>query len=149
MNCENLLDEIQKIQFKLDAIKSEIQKEKIKESLKTTDHIQKQNYLESANLMRQAFSLFKEGLNAWEVAERLKGAFPSVWDAYYFISKEKHQENIRYQYARAYLVHTLAKKTDLPYAEIGKIAGYSKGRVSQIAHSFKNSSSTPSSTAFQ
>ena len=138
MNCEKLLDDIQKIQFELDAIKSELQKEKIKESLKEIDPLQKKNYLESANLMRQAFSLFKKGLTAWEVAEQIQGAFPSVWDAYYFISKEKHQENIRYQYARAYRVHTLAKKTDLPYAEIGKIAGYSKGRVSQIAHSFKN-----------
>ena len=137
MNCDNLLDAIQKIQFQLDVIKSEVQKEKIKESLKDDNHIKKK-YLESANLMRQAFSLFKEGLTAWEVAERLKGAFPSVWDAYYFISKEKHAENVRFQYAKAYLVHTLAKKTDLTYSEIGKIAGYSKGRVSQIAHSFKN-----------
>lgn len=137
MNLEKMTDAIQKIQSELDAIKSQIQKEKIKESIKP-DTIQKENQLKSANLMREAFSLFGKGLTAWEVAERLQGAFPSVWDAYYFISKEKNQENIRFQYARAYLVHTLTKKTNLPYSEIGKIAGYSKGRVCQIAHSFKN-----------
>ena len=137
MNYEKMMDAIQKIQFQLDLINSEVQNEKIKESLKP-DTTQKQNHLKSANLMREAFSLFKKGLTSWEVAERLKDAFPSVWDAYYFISKEKNQENIRFQYARAYLVHTLTQKTDLPYSEIGKIAGYSKGRVSQIAHSFKN-----------
>lgn len=137
MNCENLLDEIQKIQFKLDAIKSELQKEKIKKSLELSEN-QKQNYLESANKMREAFSLFKTGLTAWEVAERMQNKFRNVWDAYYFISQEKHQENVRYQFARAYLVHTLTQKTDLSYREIGKISGYSAGRVSQIAHSFKN-----------
>lgn len=137
MNCENLLDEIQKIQFQLDDIKSEIQKEKIKDSLKPSEN-QENRYLASANKMREAFSLFKKGLTAWEVAEKMQDKFKNVWDAYYFISQEKHQENVRYQFARAYLVHTLAKKTDLTYSEIGKIAGYSKGRVSQIAHSFKN-----------
>lgn len=137
MNCENLLDAIQKIQFQLDDIKSEIQKEKIKYSLKPSEN-QENRYLESANKMREAFSLFKTGLTAWEVAEKMQDKFKNVWDAYYFISQEKHQENVRYQFARAYLVHTLAKKTDLTYSEIGKIAGYSKGRVSQIAHSFKN-----------
>ena len=88
--------------------------------------------------MREAFSLFKEGLTAWEVAERMQDKFKNIWDAYYFISQEKHQENVRYQFARAYLVHTLAQKTDLTYREIGKISGYSVGRVSQIAHTFKN-----------
>ena len=137
MNCENLLDEIQKIQFKLDAIKSELQKEKIKKSLELSEN-QKQKYLESANKMRKAFSLFKTGMTAWEVAEKMQDKFRNVWDAYYFISQEKHQENVRYQFARAYLVHTLTQKTDLSYREIGKISGYSAGRVSQIAHTFKN-----------
>ena len=137
MNCEKLLDTVRKIEIELDDIKSEIQKEKIKESLKPSES-QKENYLKSANLMREAFSLFKEGLTAWEVAERLKSAFPSVWDAYYFLSKEKNQENIRYQYARAYLVHTLAQKTDMTFEKIGQIAGCSRGRACQIAHSFKN-----------
>ena len=137
MNFEKMLDAIQKIEIGLDAIKSEVQQEKIKKSLELSEK-QKINYLESANKMREAFSLFKEGLTAWEVAERMQDKFKNVWDAYYFISQEKHQENVRFQFARAYLVHTLAKKTDLTYREIGKISGYSVGRVSQIAHTFKN-----------
>lgn len=137
MDFENLLDAIQKIEFKLDYIKSEIQKEKIKESLEVIDPIQKNNSLKSANLMREVFSLFKKGLTSWEVAEQIQDAFPSIWDAYYFISKEKHQENIRHQFAKAYLVHTLAKN-GMTYSEISKIAGCTRARCSQIVHTFKN-----------
>ena len=142
MTAENLIDTLQKIKVQIESIQCEIEKiQRQKQDEIDRVNFEKyhnQNILKSANLMREAFSLFKTGLTAWEVAERMQDKFKNVWDAYYFISQEKHQENVRYQFARAYLVHTLTQKTDLSYREIGKISGYSAGRVSQIAHTFKN-----------
>lgn len=141
MEIENLIDKIKKIKTQIESIESEIEKIEKQKRLEIStceyEKTKRQRLLKSANIMREAFSLFKKGFTSWEVAERIQGYFPSIWDAYYFISSEKHAENIRFQYARAYLVATLAKN-GMSYAEISKIAGCTRARCSQIVHTFKN-----------
>lgn len=141
MEIENLIDAIQKIKVQIESIQNEIEKiehqrQAEKDAIEYEAH-KKERLLRSANIMRTAFAYFKQGLTAWEVAEKIKDDFPSVWDAYYFISQEKHAENVRFQYARAYLVATLAKN-GMTYSEISKIAGCTRARCSQIVHTFKN-----------
>ena len=141
MEIENLIDAIQKIKIQIESVQNEIkkieyQRKAEKDAIEYEAH-KKEKLLKSANIMREAFSYFKKGLTSWEVAEKIKDNFSSVWDAYYFISQEKHAENIRFQYARAYLVATLAKN-GMAYSEISKIAGCTRARCSQIVHTFKN-----------
>lgn len=93
--------------------------------------------LENANRMRQIYALFEKGYNSWEIAEQMKSHFGSVWDAFMFVAHFRQLEKTKVRYARAYLVSTLAKN-GMTFAEIGKIAGCSRERCCQIAHTFKN-----------
>lgn len=109
-----------------------------KYSVKKESSMTESDQLFCANRQRKIYALFEKGLNSWQIAEQMQNEFGGVWQAYNFIAHYRAFENYKVRYARAYLVSTLAKKSDLTYAEIGKIAGYSRERCCQIAHSFKN-----------
>ena len=137
MNLENVKDALHQIEKNLENVKDALHQAEMAEKLNQS---QKSSYvsIERANMMRYVYSLFESGLNAWEVAEKIKDNFKNVWDAYYFVSSEKNQENIRMRYARAYLVKTLAD-SGFKYAEISPIVGLTPQRCGQIAHTFKKS----------
>ena len=122
MNIENVKDALHQLEMF----------EKANQPHKVTD-----GELQSARIMKNAYKYFSEGLNSWEVAEKIQGYFSSVWDAYYFISSEKAQENARIRFAKAYLVKSLAN-SGFKYSEIAPIAKLSPQRCGQIDHTFKN-----------
>ena len=140
MNYEIFEDKIIEIDRKTDELFNLLYQFKMlaKYSVKKESSMTESDQLFCANRQRKIYALFARGLNSLEVAEKMQDEFGGIWQAYNFIAHYRAFENYKVQYARAYLVNTLTKKTDLSYREIGKISGYSAGRVSQIAHTFKN-----------
>ena len=133
---ENLKDDLYQIEKKLENLKDALHQIEMAEKINKPDRSMS-GELESAKIMKKAYEYFSKGLNSWEVAEKIKGYFSSVWDAYYFISREKAQENARIRFAKAYLVKTLAN-SGFKYSEIAPIAQLSPQRCGQIDHTFKN-----------
>lgn len=133
---ESLKDSLLQIEKNLEIVKDALHKIEMTEKMNQPSKISS-GKLQSARIMKKAYEYFSDGLNSWEVAEKIQGYFPSVWDAYYFISSEKAQENARIRFAKSYLVKTLAN-SGFKYAEIAPIAKLTPQRCGQIDHTFKN-----------
>lgn len=122
---------INKLKNELDIIENEkkrmIEKAQFEQQRKKSD-------IENANIMRKALNYFARGYSTWETAEKISDYFPSVWDAYYYISSERAQNVARKRYARQYIVKALSDN-GFPMSEIAKISGYSKQRCWQILKS--------------
>lgn len=135
MDFEAINNTIKTIEINLESIKDQMrifenQKrlEQEKENVFDTGSHRK---LENARLMKEIYSLIASGLTSWEVAEAVQGAFPSVWDAYYFITHCLRDERARKKYALHFLVYALAQN-GFSNVKISKIAGYSPQRCGQI-----------------
>ena len=128
MNIENLNCIISDIEKNLALVKNTIEEEKNRQQFEEKESFDK---MEVARTLKTIYSLFARGFNSYEVAEKVKDRFPSVWDAYYFVNDCNRQELARKRYARAYLVNCLAKN-GFSKAKISKIAGCTPQRCGQI-----------------
>ena len=133
MDFESINDQIKIIESNLESIKEQIQicenQEKIEKQ--NPDDTGSENKIFQANRMREIYSLIAKGLTSWQVAEQVKDLFPSVWDAYFFITHCLNEEKARKKYALHFLVHALSEY-GLSNAKISKIAGYTPQRCGQI-----------------
>lgn len=132
MDVLTINNTIEHIEKDLEFIKSELQ---ILQNQKRIEEEKKESLnpfkLEKAILMKKIYSELAKGKNSWETAESVKDFFPSVWDAYYFITHFLREEKARKRYALAFLVHALSEN-GFSNAKISKIAGYTPQRCGQI-----------------
>lgn len=133
MDTKTINEKIETIENNLEIIKTQIQ---IFENQKRIENKKKDDSknpakMEKARLMKFIYAEISKGSNSWETAEKVKDFFPSVWDAYYFITHFLREEKARKRYALFFLVHCLSDN-GFSNVEISKIAGYSPQRCGQI-----------------
>ena len=136
MDFESINNEIETIKNQIESLRQKLQFYENQERFEKNDYFDShcQNKLLQAHRMKEIYSLISTGLTSWEVAEKIKDNFSSVWDAYYFITHFLNEEKARKRYAQHFLVCALADY-GLSNVKISKISGYTPQRCGQIIKS--------------